>query len=169
MPQSFSHVQNLQDYAQPSAGSSPGQGPSPLIRDAMEAARLAWRRTPDAQYPDGYLGTVGAGTRRQDKVQNAIWRNQRSYNRGVHKGERIDMSDYLWPDEFNLETGLVMQSVNSRFTSIAYGEEPVVLTNDGRPGPRDHRGMDGRPNTGVPVIPDPQRAAQLKSMVPSWR
>lgn len=167
MPQSFSHVQNLQDYAQPSAGSSPGQGPSPLIRDAMEAARLAWRRTPDATYPSGYLGTTTG--RREDKVANAIWRNQRSYNRGVHKGERIDMSDYLWPDEFNLESGLMMQAGGSRFTSMAYGEEPVVLTNDGRPGPRDHAGMDGRPNTGVPVIPDPQRAAQLKRMTPTWQ
>ena len=166
MPQSFSHVQNLQGM-ETGTGISPGQGPSPLIRDAMEASRLAWRREPSAEYPSGYLGSIQG--RREDKVANAVWRNQRSYNRGVHKGERIDMSDYLWPDEFNLESGLVMQAGDSRFTSEAYQTEPVMLTNDGRPGPRDVAGMTGKPNTGVPVVPDAQRAAQLKKMRPTWR
>jgi hypothetical protein len=166
VPQSFSHVQDLQGMAT-GTGISPGQGPAPLIRDAMEAARLAWRREPSAEYPSGYLGTTTG--RRQDRLSTAIWRNQKSYNRGVHKGERIDMSDYLWPEEFNLETGLMMQAGGSRFTSMAYSEEPVTLTNDGRPGPRDEAGMMGRPNTGVPVQPDPQRAAQLKHMRPTWR
>ena len=166
MPQSFSHVQNLQGM-ETGTGISPGQGPSPLIRDAMEASRLAWRREPSAEFPAGYLGTIQGS--REDKVANAVWRNQRSYNRGVHKGERIDMSDYLWPDEFNLESGLVMQAGGSRFTSEAYQTEPVMLTNDGRPGPRDVAGMTGKPNTGVPVVPDAQRAAQLKKMRPTWR
>lgn len=167
MPQSFNHVLNLQDMAQPSAGSSPNQGPQPLIRDAMEAARLSWRRDPSAEYPSGYLGT--ATTRREDKVGNAIWRNQRAYNRGVHKGERVDMSDYLWPDEFNLDSALVAQSMGERFVSPAFAVEPVMLTNDGRPGPRDEAGMLGQPNTGVPVAPDPQRASQLRRMLPTWR
>lgn len=165
MPQSFSHSQNLSDYEMPSAGSISG-GPAPLIRDAMEAARLAWRREPSAEYPSGYLGTTT--NRREDRLSNAVWRNKKSYDRGVHKGERLDMSDYLWPEEFNLETGLMMQAGGSRFTSIAYETDPVMLTNDGRPGPRDEAGMMGQPNTGVPVQPDPQRAAQLKKMRPTW-
>ena len=165
MSRSFSLEQNIQDMA---VGLSPTTGAQPLIRDTMEAARLAWRRTPDAQWPDGYLGTTTP--RREDKIANAVWRNQRSYNRGVHKGERIDMSDYLWPDEFNLGTAIEMQAEGeSKFVSEAYQTEPVMLTNDGRPGPRDVAGMMGRPNTGVPVIPDPQRAAQLKNMRPTWR
>jgi hypothetical protein len=164
MQQSFNHTQDLQGMA---TGLSPRSGPEPLIRDAMEAARLAWRHTPEADYPDGYLGTTTA--RREDRVANAVWSNKKSYDRGAHKGERLDMSDYLWPDMFNLETGLMMEAAGSKFTSPAYNQEPVVLTNDGRPGPRDVAGMMGMPNTGVPVMPDPQRIGQLQKMRPTWR
>jgi hypothetical protein len=160
-------VSTHQDLQSLQMGFGPASGPQPLIRDAMEAARLAWRRQPDAQYPSGYLAT--GTTRREDKVANAVWRNQKSYNRGVHKGERIDMSDYLWPDEFNLQSALVSQAAGQRYVSPAYVQEPVRLTNDGKPGPRDEAGMLGRPNTGVPVIPDPQRAKQLQRMRPTWR
>jgi hypothetical protein len=150
-------------------GMGPNAGPEPLIRDSLEASRLAWRKLPEAEYPDGYLSTATT-TRRADKISNAIWRNQKSYNRGIHKGSRVDMSDYLWPEEFGLESGVVNQATTGlRYSSPAYGVEPVQLTNDGRPGPRDVAGMDGRPNTGVPVIPDPQRAAQLGRMRPPWR
>lgn len=149
-------------------GMGPNAGPEPLIRDQLEALRLAWRRMPEAEHPDGYLSTA-TSTRRADKVSNAIWRSQRSYNRGTHKGTRIDMSDYLWPDEFNLQSGLEQQSVGRRYVSPAFTMEPVRLANDGRPGPRDEAGMMGRPNTGVPTIPDPQRAAQMARHRPPWR
>ena len=48
-----------------------------------------------------------------------------------------------------------------RFVSAAYGEEPVILTNDGKPGPHE---------IGTPVQKDdaawPDRLSQ---MLPSWR
>src|SRR5688500_16168090 len=68
---------------------TPG-GPQPFFRDAQDERRSMWRRTPDAQYPDGYLGTIPS--RRGDRILDTLKsrQNQRSYQRGVHKGERID-------------------------------------------------------------------------------
>ena len=136
--QSFNHTQDLQGMA---TGLSPRSGPEPLIRDAMEAARLAWRHTPEADYPDGYLGTTTA--RREDKLANAVWRNKKSYDRGAHKGERLDMSDYLWPDVFNLETGLRMEAAGSKFTSRCL--RPGTCRTHERRAPRSSRrgGHDG--------------------------
>lgn len=162
-------VSTFRDSLAAQMGMGPNAGPEPLIRDRMEAARLAWRKTPEAEHPSGYLSTATT-TRRADRISNAIWRNQKAYNRGTHKGTRIDMSDYLWPDEFNLHSGVMNQAQTGlRYSSPAFGEEPVQLTNEGRPGPRDEAGMMGRPNTGVPVVPDPQRAAQLGRLRPPWR
>lgn len=58
-------------------------------RDILDARRLMdTGHVPSAEYPDGYLGTIGAGTRRQDRLLNNIGNRatQRSYQRGVHKG-----------------------------------------------------------------------------------
>jgi hypothetical protein len=142
-------------------GNGPQPGPPVHVRDALDSERLAWRHTPEAMYPDGYLGTVG-NERRGDRIRQAVWRDQRSYTRGVHKGERLDMSSYLWPEEFNPLSGVENQVYTGlRYVSAAFGEEPVVLANDGKPGPRE---------VGTPVQKDdtawPTRLAQ---MLPSWR
>jgi hypothetical protein len=139
------------------------QGPTPIFRNAKDARLASYGASPDTQHPDGYLGTII--NRRQDKIMGAVARNnQRSYSRGVHKGERVNPGDYLWPDEFNLLTGLKLESQGKKFAPP--GAEPVRLTNDGKAGPRGvPRGLDREQYEQI----DLQRQSMLKSLAPSWR
>lgn len=139
------------------------QGPSPVFRNAKDARLASYGASPDTQHPDGYLGTIV--NRRQDKLQGALARqNQRSYSRGVHKGERVNPGDYIWPDEFNLQTGLIYQSKGRKYAPP--GAEPARLTNDGKAGPRAV--PQGLTRDQYEMI-DAQRRSMLKSLVPSWR
>jgi hypothetical protein len=106
-----------------------------------------------------------SSNRRQDKLLDSVKRqNHRSYSRGVHKGERVNPGDYLWPDEMNLFTGLEMQAQGLKFAPP--GAEPVRLTNDGKAGPRGiPRGLDRPQHEQI----DMQRRSMLKRLVPSWR
>ena len=63
-------------------------------------------RTPSADYPDGYLGTITS--RREDRLLKTIKNRltQRSYQRGVHKGSRIEPGDYTWSKDVNPQAGL---------------------------------------------------------------
>lgn len=88
-------------------------------RDILDARRLMETgHVPTSQYPDGYLGTIGAGTRRQDKLLNNIGNRatQKSYQRGVHKGERIDPADYYWTNDVNPTVGLEYQARGQKWT-----------------------------------------------------
>jgi hypothetical protein len=118
----------------------------------------------DTTYPDGYLGTMSSN-RRQDKTLGTLSRqNARQYSRGVHKGERVNPGDYVWPDEFNLWTGISYQDARKKFAPP--GAMPVVLTNDGKVGPR------GIPRTLYAENPeyiDQERRAGLKTLKPTWR
>jgi hypothetical protein len=142
----------------------PMLGPAPVFRNAKDAQLAAWGASPDTQYPDGYLGTMSSN-RRQDKLTKALMRtNTRPYSRGVHKGERINQGDYIWPDEFNPYTGLQLQSQGKKFAPP--GAEPVRLTNDGKVGPRGIPRDLSRPEQ--PQI-DMQRRSMLKRLAPPWR
>lgn len=137
-------------------------GPTPVFRNAKDAQLSGYRSQPDTTYPDGYLGTMSAN-RRQDKILGTLSRmNARQYSRGVHKGERINQSDYLWPQEFNLFSALEAEQKGMRFAPA--GAVPVQLTNDGKAGPR---GIYRDQETNQPL--DPARRAQLKSLAPRWR
>ena len=144
--------------------SQPVLGPTPMFRDAKDRRLAAFGASPDTQHPDGYLGTMSSN-RRQDKLLDSVKRqNHRSYSRGVHKGERINSGDYLWPEEFNLTTGLEMQAQGLKFAPP--GAEPIRLTNDGKAGPRGiPRGLD-RPQT---EQIDMQRRSMLKRLAPGWK
>ncbi len=65
-------------------------------RSPLDAERAAKGSMPHAEYPDGYLGTII--DRQQDKLLSAVQERltERSYQRGVHKGEKIARTDYLW-------------------------------------------------------------------------
>jgi len=132
----------------------------------MDAARSLFNRDPGAHFPDGYLGTIESN-RQADRMVNHIWRSQRAYSRGVHKGERVDQSEYLWPDEFNLMSGVVNQlTTGLRYVSPAFTEAANEgLHNEGKPGPRD---FALGTNAAEPVVPDPTRAALLKRLAPQW-
>jgi len=70
-------------------------------RSPLDARRASEGQLSYADFPDGYLGTIT--NRREDKLLNHITGKltQRSYQRGVHKGEKIDGSDYYWPGDAN--------------------------------------------------------------------
>jgi hypothetical protein len=76
-------------------------------RSSLDAARAGHGQIGMAAYPDGYLGTLSQD-RRQDKLLNAVINKltDRSYQRGVHKGEKIAPSDYFWQDGFSPDEGL---------------------------------------------------------------
>jgi hypothetical protein len=87
---------------QPGSTTVGGGGGLPLsgFRSILDARiAMGTAKTPEAQYPDGYLGSVI--DRRQDKLLQTVRNNARSYTRGVHKGSKIAPVDYFWPDDFN--------------------------------------------------------------------
>lgn len=148
----------------PGMGTAASMGPSPVWRNSKDQLLSGYRTGVEAQYPDGYLGTMSAN-RRQDKLMGTLNRtNARQYSRGVHKGERINPGDYIWPEEFNLWTGLQMEAQGLKFSPP--GAEPVRLTNDGKVGPRGIPSMQGEEQ---PAEISPERRSMLKSLAPPWK
>lgn len=95
----------------PVQGGGGGSAQTLKFRDPVDAARtMMGQRVPSAEYPDGYLGTIQS--RREDRVLNDVKSrlNDRAYQRGVHKGERIDASDYYWPEGYGPDSGIERQS-----------------------------------------------------------
>lgn len=164
------HQQAFNNWAggtYPQAGDTqPLMGPAPVFRDNKDRQLAAFGASPDTAYPDGYLGTQPATSRRSDKLLNAVYRsNMRSYTRGVHKGERINPGDYLWPAEFNPMTGLEYEAQGLQYTP--QGAIPKVLTNDGKIGPAavpsgdfDRQELE---------IVDRNRQSMLSHLLPNWR
>lgn len=148
-------------------------GPTPKGHDYLDNLRMYWRRTPEAQYPDGYLGTVPS--RRGDRLMDGLKaRTNKPYTRGVHKGERIDPRDYIWPPEFNLMTGLMMQAAGIRFFPPGLVEHEGVLNDeryptDRRVGPRSVPvGNRYRFGGGPGPSPSPDRASTLRGQAPPY-
>jgi len=147
----------------PGVGTAVTFGPAPVFRNAKDQALAGFRSNPEAQYPDGYLGTMSSN-RRQDKVLGTLSRmNARQYSRGVHKGERINPGDYLWPDEFNKWTALNLQTKGIKYSPP--GAEPTRLLRDGHYVPR---GLP-RNNENQQEQINPERRARLKVLAPNWR
>jgi hypothetical protein len=105
-----------------------GDIPQPFFRDQLDAERSMWGRTPEAQYPSGYLGTYRS--RREDRIQGSSL-NKKNYNRGVHVGERRNPADYFWPDNFD-KSGLIRQATTGERFAPSGGDVPVILVNDGK-------------------------------------
>lgn len=164
---------NQQTFTQWQQGYDPGAGadnlgmlgPTPHFRSAKDRQLAAFGASPDAQFPDGYIGTSGASTRRQDKLLDSVHRqNHRSYSRGVHKGERVNPGDYVWPAEFNLMTGIEYEAAGVKFAPP--GAQPVRLTNDGKAGPRGiPRGLEREDQE----IIDMQRQSMMRTLLPRWK
>jgi hypothetical protein len=161
-------------------GQSVQQGGAQQIqfRDPLDAARSGMSGfVPDAAYPSGYLGTIQS--RREDRfLQNLQGQvNERSYSRGVHKGERIDPSDYFWPSEMQPQAGLVRQMQTAvpqpdgtiatlRFAPMMTVQEQM-LASGGEQIPMTPRGKMRPPPTVYDVNPDV--AASLRRYAPSWK
>jgi hypothetical protein len=136
-------------------------GPEPSFRDAKDRRLQAFGASPDTQHPDGYLDT--STNSRRDKM-GTVRSNTRSYARGVHKGERINPGDYVWPAEFNPMTGLQYEAAGLKFAPS--GLAPQVLVNDGKAGVRGVPTVVDRP---AMELIDRERQSRLKSLLPGWR
>lgn len=95
-------------------GAAYGGGGDPNVvipRDRLDAARMSNGFAPGASYPDGYLGTIT--DRREDRVLGAVQSRltDKSYQRGVHKGERLGQDDYYWSKDCNPDAGIQRQSM----------------------------------------------------------
>ncbi len=137
-----------------------GGGQTQVVsRSSLDAARMGVGREPGAEYPNGYLGTIRS--RRDDRLLDSLKnrQNQRSYQRGVHKGERIDQADYLYPPGLDPQRGLRAQARGKRQAPAMVLANPPHLVNDGKADP---------PNR-VPGQFDPKRVAQLGHLRPRWR
>lgn len=97
-----------------SGGTTVGGGGSTDVispRNPLDAARMADQFAPGASYPDGYLGTIT--DRREDRLMGAVQERltERSYQRGVHVGEKLGAGQYSWTRECNPGAGLQRQAM----------------------------------------------------------
>jgi hypothetical protein len=148
-----------------------GQG-VPVARGELDAVRIGTGRVPSAEYPDGYLGTIRS--RRDDRLLDSIKSRvgQKSYQRGVHKGERIEPSMYFWSQDFNADMGIKRQmkakqvNVNGVMVwQIPRSAPQTYLT------PAPHLVNDGKANTvaNQPGVINVQRANAMNYLKPAWR
>jgi hypothetical protein len=73
-------------------------------RSPLDDARIK-ARTPEAEYPDGYLGAPPSRRSARLAPDNGM-RGERAYQRGAHRGNIIEQSDYQWPRQFSPERNL---------------------------------------------------------------
>lgn len=139
---------------------------SPSWRDALDFERSMWRKTPGAVYPDGYLGTIHS--RREDRLLDSLKNreNQRSYQRGVHKGERIDRADYFWPAAFGPQSGIAAEAQGMRQAPVSL----LAARNQPQESQMLPRGTGGLVTLNrTPREINPVRVQQLRRLAPSWR
>jgi hypothetical protein len=161
--------------SQPGSADTYGAGGGGLLvgaRSISDARRMMLgARAPQAQYPDGYLGTIV--DRRQDRLMTSLQGRltQRSYQRGVHKGEHIDLSDYFWTSQLNLESGLKAQAKGERWNPSC-APEPQLTRIAGSSNAADMWPVAGPqipPSPGSGGVINPKRASQLGRLRPAWR
>lgn len=91
-----------------------------------------------------------------EAIDGAVRTTVRSYTRGVHVGERLNPSAYMWPDEFRPTTALELESKGLKWapadTTPATGIAP---------------GANAVPGEGLVEI-DPSRQAILAKLLPNW-
>ena len=78
--------------------------------------------------------------------------------RGVHKGERIDPGDYLWPKEWSNTTGIENERKGKKTVPIGIYTPATHLVNDGKV---------NIPNY-IPNQINPVRKNQMSHMRPPW-
>lgn len=158
-----------------------GGGGTPIVpRSQMDFVRIGVGRAPQAEYPDGYLGTIRS--RRDDKgkpyaISDTVLdslknrQNQRAYQRGVHRGERIDPAQYMWPED--LEPDRRLNKKNYRLVEV----DGAVVYNVKRNAPKDnlapapHLVNDGKSNisSNVPAEFNPRIAQNFTHLSPQWK
>lgn len=155
-------------------------------RDPLDSKRMAAGFAPGASWPDGYLGNI-SWDRQQDRMLGALQhQNTRSYQRGVHKGERADPQSYSWNEDMDPNMGLARQAaaqvvdvegatvfMTERF--VPTGNPVERLAHDGKTAMMDPRQqeyamrkMGGDPAQNPVTVVDPARRAQMAQHLPRW-
>lgn len=143
------------------------------VLDARRSVGDPNARTPSAAYPDGYLGTING--RRDDRLLKSVQSRltQRSYQRGVHKGERVDPGDYRWTAEVNPMAGLEAQARGERWAPsgspterLAHMGKVNALSPDEMLALAQQVGVD--PNNQTQIV-NAQRKMAMRGMLPSWK
>lgn len=170
----FSPSQNWQSLGGNGLSGYNNQGGfgGPVARGDLDAMRIATGRVPSAEYPDGYLGTIRS--RRDDRLLDSIKNrvNQKSYQRGVHKGERVDASAYFWSPEFNDQMGIKrqMKAKQVNVNGVTLWMMPRAALNLNLV-PAPHLVNDGKANTvsDSPANLNVQRANALAYLKPAYK
>lgn len=122
-------------------------------------------RTPDAEYPSGYLGTFRsrragrldgtAGSTDGDPILKKIGSlNKRSYTRGTHVGERVDPGDYIWPESWRPDRGIKAEKRGRPMALMSAQSQEARLVHGG---------------TALAPPIEPRRAGNLRALAPMWR
>jgi len=151
-----------------------GGGGVAVARSDLDFLRLGVGREPSAEYPDGYLGTIR--TRRDDRGRPnsvseqvldglKVRQTQRGYQRGVHRGERIDPSDYYLPQGFSADRGIKRQMAAAKKGVPVPKFVPSFAL-----APAPHLVNDGKANTrsSSPLEMNNVRKSQLRGLSPQW-
>jgi hypothetical protein len=171
------NVQNLGAAGMYGTNTNYGGGGVPVARSELDFLRMGVGRQPSAEYPDGYLGTIR--TRRDDRGRPSsvsdrvldglkVRIGQRSYQRGVHRGERIDASDYYYPAGLENTRGIARQMKAVRDGNVYRVERGVE---NAMAAPAPHLPNDGKANmrSTSPQSLDKRRVDQMARMRPAWK
>lgn len=179
MPSTHQNVQNLGAGGIYGTNTNYGGGGVPVARSELDFLRLGVGRQPSAEYPDGYLGTIrsrrddrGRPTSTSDRVLDSLKSRigQKQYQRGVHRGERIDPSDYYYPADLRPERNILKQMRAKqdgnvwrvdRYVENINAVPPPHLPNDGKAGPSVR--------SDSPYNINSVRADKFARMRPAWK
>jgi len=94
-----------------------------------------------------------------------VRQTQRGYQRGVHRGERIDPGDYYLPDGFKADRGIKRQISAAKKGVPAPRFAPAFKL-----APAPHLVNDGKANTRstAPLEMNNVRKSQLRGLSPQW-
>lgn len=147
-----------------------GGSGTPVARSDLDAVRIGTGRVPSAEYPDGYLGTIRS--RRDDRLLDSIKSKvgQKAYQRGVHKGERIEPSMYYWTPEYNADSGIKRQ-MKARWDAAAGVYRVPRNGIETRLTPAPHLVNDGKSNmrSDSPGTINVRRADAMAYLRPVWK
>jgi hypothetical protein len=174
MPGTHQNIQSLGASGLYGTYTNYGGGGVPVARSELDYLRMGVGREPSAEYPNGYLGTIrsrrddrglanGTSDRVLDKMKQRV--GQRSYQRGVHRGERIDPSDYYYPSGLDRDRGIKRQMAAARRGDLVPRNAPVSKL-----APAPHLVNDGKANTkhNAPYEVNQRRVDQISRLKPGW-
>jgi hypothetical protein len=176
-PAPHQNVQNLGGGGMYGTNTVYGGGGVPVARSELDFLRLGVGRAPQAEYPDGYLGTIrsrrddrGRSSSTSDTVLDAlkVRVGQRTYQRGVHRGERIDVQDYYYPEGLDPMRGIARQMKAVKKGNVYMSKRNVE---DAMAAPAPHLPNDGKANmrSTSPMSLDKRRVDQMARMRPAWK